>query len=367
MAIRKEKYETITEEDFLKEISNIELQETTTTGSVGGSFETPLGFVNRRKKTKTESRKMNITIPLIESLVRATLISEEVYKKTGKDKTAKEKAYSGATKNAKPTKNDKSDAMVNTKKSTDETGKIAKEANKKSRDKVSDSFKSNLTDGVVVDVNADKLQDEDQRIEAYANGMQDLQYDSITPSKQAKNIEYIRNKASMGDPSLDDTGGRKQFIDDAKKRNSARDSDDDYYRFFGSTPVAKAVGDDGKTDKHIAYENTIKKLTFKKLFENDKDMTNRIKKLPNKYKNNNTIFEMYDGVTNYKVRWEGHGNKGVAVILEQKNSEHDKASYERHMRLSKYNTQDSNTKTPAKVHDTFIKMMNESRSIFTQD
>lgn len=57
------------------------------------------------------------------------------------------------------------------------------------------------------------------------------------------------------------------------------------------------------------------KLTFKSKFKDNYDM---LGKIPSKYKQNDLIFEMYDGDSSYKVKWKGTDQYGTGVILEHK-------------------------------------------------
>jgi len=374
--------DSMSEEEILKSTLKSrknEIDEATTTGSVGGSYETPVGFVSRKDvkmldnlKIKSET-KMNITLENIEKLVKRTLIHEEVYsQKPSVDNLTYNKAAEGkgkdiSNKNAKKGKTYSSYAAKKTQSNTKKTGVESKKSTSESINKVNNSLKNNFKEATVIDVNSDKLQNDDQRIEAYANGMQDLEYDSITDDKKKKNTEYILNKNSMESPNSQDTGVNQQFIDDAKAREGQ--AYDDYlnknYNIFGSDVTIKPDSNPKyHHEKQLGVENEIKKLNFKKLFEDTKDMLKRVKRLPSKYKGDNNIFEMSDGINTYKIRWEGHSSTGLPVILEHSNVNKTKSDYERHMMLSEYNTNDRNTKSSTNnVHNVFKKMMDEAREL----
>ena len=251
---------------------------------------------------------------------------------------------------------------------TKENGQQSKKATKETVSKVENVSKPNLTDQRVIDVNANKLQNDDQRIEAGAFGMQDLEYESISPEQQKKNTELVLNNPAMDSPNSQDTGVNQQFIDDAKARYGT--SYDDYidanYNIFGSDITMKPT-DNKKEKQHVkklAYENTIPKLNFKKTFEGKKDLLKRVSKLPPKYKVNEKLFEMSDGENVYKIRWEGNTKTGVPVILEHTNKKSEAAAYEKHMKLSRYNTRSSNVSTSKlNEHNIFKNMLNQSREI----
>lgn len=351
-----------------------ELQEATTTGSVGGSYETPFGFMKgdeKRLEDLKENKKMNITLKELYAVVKKTLIKEEVYsetpsKSTGDNMiaTGEEKGKATSTKNAVKEKTYDSTAAKATKSSTDKTGTDAKKAAKDSAKKAEDYTKNNLKDSEVSDVNETKVQDDDQRIEAYANGLEDTQYDNISPEKQKQNKEYLKNESAMDSPNSQDTGVNQQMADDAVKRNNEASNDDANYRFFGGDVTTKAKGEGGGDKKKIAYENAIPKLKFKAPFKSGKDMLTRVKNLPAKHKINESVFIMSDGNNDYKIRWEGHSSNGVPIVLEHRNVIAEKAAYEKHMLLSEYNTtQSNNSSSKENEHDIFKQILNQSREL----
>jgi hypothetical protein len=56
----------------------------------------------------------------------------------------------------------------------------------------------------------------------------------------------------------------------------------------------------------------MKRLKFKKEFNG---VGNALKMIPESYRVDNKVFEMTDGVENYKIRWEGSLTEGKAVVL----------------------------------------------------
>jgi hypothetical protein len=93
------------------------------------------------------------------------------------------------------------------------------------------------------------------------------------------------------------------------------------------TPTTKMFGDDwevtpDKSHKAYAFENKdnnkpqikegMKRLKFKKEFNG---VGNALKMIPESYKVDKKVFEMTDGVENYKIRWEGSLTEGKAVVL----------------------------------------------------
>ena len=93
------------------------------------------------------------------------------------------------------------------------------------------------------------------------------------------------------------------------------------------TPTSKMFGDDwevtdDKSHKAYAFENknnnkpqikeSMKRLKFNKEFNG---VGNALKMIPESYKIDNKIFEMTDGVENYKIRWEGSLTEGKAIVL----------------------------------------------------
>ena len=209
-----------------KEVTDELKKEATTTGSVGGSYETPM-FLSKADMKKLEDlkeKRMDITLKELYSVVKKTLIREEVYSETPSSvtgtnlmTTGESKGKDTSTKNAKKTKVYDSSAAKTTSMTTKETGQQSKKATKEAVSKVENVSKPNLTDQRVIDVNANKLQNDDQRIEAGAFGMQDLEYESISPEQQKKNTELVLNNPAMDSPNSQDTGVNQQFIDDVRR------------------------------------------------------------------------------------------------------------------------------------------------------
>jgi len=81
----------------------------------------------------------------------------------------------------------------------------------------------------------------------------------------------------------------------------------------GSKPMARfsALAENNDNNKPQIKE-TMKRLKFKKEFNG---VGNALKMIPESYKVDNKVFEMTDGVENYKIRWEGNLTEGKAVVL----------------------------------------------------
>ena len=56
----------------------------------------------------------------------------------------------------------------------------------------------------------------------------------------------------------------------------------------------------------------MKRLKFKKSFDG---LGNALNLIPESYKIDGKVFEMFDGNEKYKIRWEGKINKGKAIVL----------------------------------------------------
>ncbi len=72
-----------------------------------------------------------------------------------------------------------------------------------------------------------------------------------------------------------------------------------------------AIAENNDNNKPQIKE-TMKRLKFKNEF---KGVGNALKMIPESYKVDNKVFEMTDGVENYKIRWEGSLTEGKAVVL----------------------------------------------------
>ena len=356
-------------EDYVKPTDDV--NEATTSAS-SGSFETPFGVTKRDMKQledlKENNKTMDITLQEIEKIVKTTLIREEVYSETPSstgtktyNQTGEGKGKDISSKNAKAQKTYSSNAGGATAKSTKESGKNSKKSNNDSMGKVVKNSKSNMKDAAVVDVNKNKLQNDDQRIEAHANGQEDIVYDNISDDQQKKISDNIKNEKALDNPNAQKTGVADQMIDDAKKRKSSKDSSKFRKAKVYGSDVEYIDGADDDKAKKIAVENTIKRLTFKESFKDSKDL---LKKIPKKYKENSCVFEMYDGVNKYKIRWEGNKSTGTGIILEHVNSIQEEDDYNKYLYLSEYNTNSRNTKTSKlNEHDIFKNMINDARGL----
>jgi peptidoglycan hydrolase-like protein with peptidoglycan-binding domain len=366
-----EKFASTKHKDIPEKVKEEEMNEATTSAS-SGAYETPFGVSSKQElkmlDNLKENKLMNITVEQIEKIVKRTLIREEVYSEKPStsstmafNQTGEGKGKETSTKNAKNQKTYASKAGKSTDSNSKKSGEESKKSTADSIKKVGNNQTNNMKDANVVDVNKNKIQNDDQRIEAHQNGMEDLTYDNISDEKQKKNTEYLKNEAALDNPNAQDTGVEEQMIDDAKKRKKSKeDSKFRTAKVYGSD-VEYIDGAESAQSKKLAYENTMKRLKFKTQFKDDKDMLSRI---PSKYKNNDTMFEMYDGENKYKIRWEGNTTTGVGVILEHRNEKQEKMLYERMMHLSNFDKKNTNPDFSDKTaKDIFKGMLKEAKDL----
>ena len=364
-----EKYASTKHKNIPEKVDEEEVNEATTSAS-SGAFEAPFGVSSKSELKMLDNLKedkVDITLEQFESIIIKTLIKEEVYSEkpstnsTGTyNQTGEEKGKIISTKNAKNQKTYDSKAGKSTSTNTKASGDESKKATEESIEKVAKNQSNNMRNANVIDVNKDNAQNEDQRIEAYQNGMQDLTYDNISDAKQKKNTEYLKNQPALDDPNAQDTGIPQQMIDDAKKRKKSKeDSKFRTAKIYGSD-VEYIDGAESAQTKKLAYENTMKRLKFKTSFKDDKDMLSRI---PTKYKNNDTMFEMYDGENKYKIRWEGNKTTGVGVILEHRNEKQENLMYERMMHLSNFGKSEKSDFSTMTSKEIFTNMLNEAKGL----
>jgi hypothetical protein len=361
-----------------------------TTSASSGSFETPMGVgmvrrnfhpfydidseeLQEKKKKKQLNKKKKsmkkITVSEIENIILKTLIHEEVYSEMpiepkGKEITSKNKKSEVLSKTGKKVKD-----------MTTKSGKESKDDVSARNEKVAGSLKNNLKNAEVADVNKDKMVDDDYETEAYQNGMEDIAYERISDEQKKKNLKNILSPEMRNSPNAEKSGKvAEKMIAQAKKRKISRDSNP-------LNKIAAALGndieflpDDKKTPlsnprKNLAFENTIKKLTFKNEFKDEKDM---LKKIPSKYKQNELVFEMFDGDSNYRVRWEGTENNGVGVIIEHKSASKEKKSLQMFENLSKYDSlafQPVRNVQSSTINENqmFKDMLNQSRNLLKEE
>lgn len=81
----------------------------------------------------------------------------------------------------------------------------------------------------------------------------------------------------------------------------------------GSKPMARfSALSENKDNNKPQIKESMKRLKFKKEFNG---VGNALKMIPESYRVDNKVFEMTDGVENYKIRWEGNLTEGRAVVL----------------------------------------------------
>lgn len=107
----------------------------------------------------------------------------------------------------------------------------------------------------------------------------------------------------------------------------------------GSKPMSRfsALAENNDNNKPQIKE-TMKRLKFKKEFNG---VGNALKMIPESYKVDNKVFEMTDGVENYKIRWEGSLNEGKAVVLMASDKNLVNEDMQKMKRLMGYKSQDT--------------------------
>jgi hypothetical protein len=111
----------------------------------------------------------------------------------------------------------------------------------------------------------------------------------------------VKSIESSFEKRMDAEKGNYSFGDDIENENRA---DLKMTRF-------SALAENNDNNKPQIKE-TMKRLKFKKEFNG---VGNALKMIPESYRVDNKVFEMTDGVENYKIRWEGSLTEGKAVVL----------------------------------------------------
>jgi hypothetical protein len=358
-----------------------------TSSASSGSFETQMGSgmvrrnfhpffdidseeVQPKKKKKQLNKKKKpmkkITISEIENIILKTLIHEEVYS----EKPIESKGKDISSKNAKSKVTTKTSKKIDD--ITSKSGKESKSDVSGRTKKVSDSLKNNLKGAEVKDVNKFKKVDDDYETEAYQNGMEDIAYERISDEQKEKNTKYIKSSEMRKNPNAEKSGkAADKMIKQAKQRGEAKKRNP-----FNSTySLGKDMEFLNNKDKQPTprkklgvNENTIKKLTFKSQFRDDKDM---LKKIPSKYKQNDLVFEMYDGDSNYRVRWEGTENNGIGVIIEHKSASKEMKNMKMFESLNKFESLDFQPErniqsSTLNENQIFKQMLNQSRRLINE-
>jgi len=162
------------------------------------------------------------------------------------------------------------------------------------------------------------------------NGQEMIQYDR-TPNKefQDRAKEALAGSSRMGNnPDWANVIPAQQgFTGPEFGKNLVASIEKSQELRAKETPITKMFGDDwevtpDKSHKSYAFENKdnnksqikegMKRLKFKKEFNG---VGNALKMIPESYRVDNKVFEMTDGVENYKIRWEGSLTEGKAVVL----------------------------------------------------
>jgi hypothetical protein len=361
-----------------------------TSSGASGSFETPMGSGMARRnlhpffdigseelQTKKKKKHLNkkkkpmkkITVSEIENIILKTLIQEEVYS----EKPIEPKGREISSKNAKSQITSKSAKKVSD--ITAKSGKESKSDVSVRNKKVSASLKNNLKNAQVADVNKDKKVNDDYETEAYQNGMEDIAYERISDGQKKKNVKNIGSPEMRKSPNAEKGGkAAEKMISQAKKRKISRDASP-FAKIAASGTDIEFLPDSKKQPlpnprKKLAFENvnTMKRLTFKSHFRDDKDM---LRKIPSNYKQNDLMFEMYDGDSNYRVRWEGTETYGVGVIIEHKSASKEMKNMKMFESLNKFDRLDFQSErnvqsSTLNENQMFKQMLNQSRRLMNE-
>ena len=228
-------------------------------------------------------------------------------------------------------------AVTNTAKK--ESEKINKQA-VKDVDKNLASYEKNLNKGMeATDVNnkfnynGDKEKEYHDQMEIM-NGQEMIQYDR-DPNKEFKDRakEAIEGSSRMGNnPDWANVIPAQQgFTGPEFGKNLVKNAQDSFKKRMDAQTGIMSFGDDieivpkgtqpmgvhsalaeNKDNNKPQIKEGMKRLKFKKEFNG---VGNALKMIPESYRVDNKVFEMTDGIENYKIRWEGSLTEGKAVVL----------------------------------------------------
>jgi len=220
-----------------------------------------------------------------------------------------------------------------------ESEKINKQA-VKDVDKNLASYEKNLNKGMeATDVNnkfnynGDKEKEYHDQMEIM-NGQEMIQYDR-DPNKEFKDRakEAIEGSSRMGNnPDWANVIPAQQgFTGPEFGKNLVKNAEDSFKKRMNAQTGIMSFGDDieiipkgsqpmgihsalaeNKDNNKPKIKEGMKRLKFKKEFNG---VGNALKMIPESYRVDNKVFEMTDGVENYKIRWEGSLTEGKAVVL----------------------------------------------------
>ena len=220
-----------------------------------------------------------------------------------------------------------------------ESEKINKQA-VKDVDKNLASYEKNLNKGMeATDVNnkfnynGDKEKEYHDQMEIM-NGQEMIQYDR-DPNKEFKDRakEAIEGSSRMGNnPDWANVIPAQQgFTGPEFGKNLVKNAEDSFKKRMDAQTGIMSFGDDievvpkgnqpmgvhsalaeNKDNNKTQIKEGMKRLKFKKEFNG---VGNALKMIPESYRVDNKVFEMTDGVENYKIRWEGSLTEGKAVVL----------------------------------------------------
>lgn len=262
-------FDTMIEEDNIILISfteNIDIEESTTTASVGGAYQTPFGGQTIKIKKMNENNIVEITESQFNEMVKKVLAEEFVYGSEAGKATNKNK---GATKSTAKQQTKKADDNQQPNISDKETATYYKKSNPVARD---EDKKENLD------------------TEAHQNGMEDLEYDNLPD--QAK--EQIKKGFEEGG----DAG--EKLLDQAKKRAKSKDQIKE--------PLVQMGGDIELSKKKAKNKPTVAesvkkyKLKNKVVLTEEEDLEMFLEQKENKLKGKTFFLEDFTGNI-VKIDW----------------------------------------------------------------
>lgn len=259
------------------------------TSSASGAFESPFGGVQRRKVAKMNENKtrfMDLNENDLKNIVKQTLVYHTIYE--GNQNQANLKDVE-----AKIAALQKPNGTLKQGSTFKQKGKNTSDAKSKNN-KVSKNQKNNLKNAEVEDVNVDKKATEAHDIEAHANGLQDIEYESI--SEKTK----LRNKKNM---DLDKTS--KKMAKEAKQRKATKDKSPSTIQMGSDIEVL----DKKQKSKKLHVEHSGIKFTSD---------THMKRLIPESVKRNGKQFVFTDSTQEFIIEWVGSTENGFAEILEDK-------------------------------------------------
>lgn len=261
-------FDTMIEEDDVILITfteNKDIEESTSTASVGGAYQTPFGGQIIKRKTM-DNNIVEITESQFNEMVKKVLAEEYVYgseagkatnKNKGKTKNTAKEQMKRADKNQKPNVSDK------------QTSTYKKKSNPIAED---EELKEKLD------------------TEAHQNGMQDLEYDNLP--EQAK--EQIKKGFEEGGEA------GKKLLDQAKKRAKSKDEvKEPLVQMGGDIELSKKKAKDKPT---VAETYKKYKLKNKLVLTEEEDLESILEQKQKRFKGKTFFLEDFAGNI-VKIDW----------------------------------------------------------------